>query len=597
MFKGEHHMPTPLIRSAILAVGLSLLLAGAGAAAQEPQLRAQVAVPRLITFNGVLRDRVGQPLSGTIGVTFSLYKDQEGGAALWSENQNVQLDAQGQYATLLGGTQPAGMPADLFASGDAHWLGVTPQVSGEGERPRILLVSVPYALKAADADTIGGKPASAFLLAPTADQSGSQPSDTTAGQSKSTGLKPLFTGAGTGTSTSDRTVRWTDTAGTLGDGSIQDNNASGVAVTIGSSGNVGINQTSPGAKLQVNSSAQGVDGIWTAASDSHFLRFSPSLAAANYNTIVQGGDAGLIYSNGTISSGGLVLAPWTNGTAGIRMDNNGNVGINQTNPGAKLQVNSGAQSTDGIWTAASDSHFLRFSPSLGPGYYNPIVQGGDTALIYSSGNVSTGALVLAPWANGTAGIRMDNNGNVGINTISPGAQLDVTGNMRSTGTATAFQLVSTATSGTAPLVVNSTTQVANLNASLLGGVPAASVNSALTRAITYLAGCDTCSVLASGPTGDNQKAIFYNLVGGMTINSVTCFSDAGAPVININRSSGGTAANVLSSNLTCSTTGVTSTSIVGAQSVLSLNDMLDFVMATADGVAHRVTVAIKATVN
>ncbi|OFW36251.1 MAG: hypothetical protein A3J28_05125 [Acidobacteria bacterium RIFCSPLOWO2_12_FULL_60_22] len=33
------------------------------------------------------------------------------------------------------------------------------------EQPRILLVSVPYALKAADAETLGGKPASAYLLA------------------------------------------------------------------------------------------------------------------------------------------------------------------------------------------------------------------------------------------------------------------------------------------------------------------------------------------------------------------------------------------------------------------------------------------------
>jgi hypothetical protein len=329
------------------------------------------------------------------------------------------LDDQARYSVFLGVTRASGLPKDLFASGEPRWLGVQAQLPGEEEQPRVLLVSVPYALKAADADTIGGKPASAFVLAPTEDQS-----------PKSTGVRPQFTGAGTGTSTQNRTIRWTDTAGTLGDGSIQDNNASGVAVTIGSSGNVGINQTSPGAKLQVNSSAQTIDGIWTAGSDSHFLRMSPSLPAANYNAIVQAGDATLIYSNGNINTGALVLAPWASGTAGIRMDNNGNVGINQTNPGAKLQVNSSAQSTDGIWTASSDSHFLRFSPSLGPGYYNPIVQAGDSALIYSRGSVATGALVLAPWANGASGIRMDNNGNVGIGTTTPGAKLDVAGDLK-----------------------------------------------------------------------------------------------------------------------------------------------------------------------
>ncbi len=38
-------------------------------------------------------------------------------------------------------------------------------VNGEQEQPRVLLLSVPYALKAADAETIGGLPPSAFVLA------------------------------------------------------------------------------------------------------------------------------------------------------------------------------------------------------------------------------------------------------------------------------------------------------------------------------------------------------------------------------------------------------------------------------------------------
>ncbi len=51
----------------------------------------------------------------------------------------------------------------LFASGEARWLDVA--VEGLAPQPRRLLVSVPYALKAADAETIGGKPLSAFVLA------------------------------------------------------------------------------------------------------------------------------------------------------------------------------------------------------------------------------------------------------------------------------------------------------------------------------------------------------------------------------------------------------------------------------------------------
>jgi hypothetical protein len=39
------------------------------------------------------------------------------------------------------------------------------RINGGEEQPRVLLLSVPYALKAADAQTLGGLPASAFLLA------------------------------------------------------------------------------------------------------------------------------------------------------------------------------------------------------------------------------------------------------------------------------------------------------------------------------------------------------------------------------------------------------------------------------------------------
>ena len=57
---------------------------------------------------------------------------------------------------LLGATVPGGVPPEAFGDGKAQWLGV--QVEGEAEQPRALLVAVPYALRAADADTLGGKP-------------------------------------------------------------------------------------------------------------------------------------------------------------------------------------------------------------------------------------------------------------------------------------------------------------------------------------------------------------------------------------------------------------------------------------------------------
>src|SRR5580693_2000126 len=120
-------------------------------------------VPPVVKFGGVLTDVNGKPTTGTVGITFSLYKESQGGAALWVETQNVTLDKTGHYAAMLGSTTSQGLPADLFASGEARWLGV--QAQGQAEQPRTLLMSVPYALKALDAETIGGKPLSALQLA------------------------------------------------------------------------------------------------------------------------------------------------------------------------------------------------------------------------------------------------------------------------------------------------------------------------------------------------------------------------------------------------------------------------------------------------
>jgi hypothetical protein len=126
---------------------------------------ASTTVPRLIKFNGVLKGTANQPQAEVVAVNFALYELQQGGFPLWTELQRINLDEQRRYTVLLGATQPGGLPLDLFTSGKALWLGIEPQTPSAVEQPRVLLVAVPYALKAADADTLGGKPASAYALA------------------------------------------------------------------------------------------------------------------------------------------------------------------------------------------------------------------------------------------------------------------------------------------------------------------------------------------------------------------------------------------------------------------------------------------------
>ncbi|MGD0513784.1 MAG: tail fiber domain-containing protein [Terriglobales bacterium] len=121
-------------------------------------------VPPLIQLSNVASDEGGNSLSGVVSITFSLYAGQRGGQPLWIETQNnVQLDATGHYSVQLGITKPNGVPTTLFTTGEARWLGV--RIAEQAEQPRVLLLSVPYALKAGDAATIGGLPPSAFVLA------------------------------------------------------------------------------------------------------------------------------------------------------------------------------------------------------------------------------------------------------------------------------------------------------------------------------------------------------------------------------------------------------------------------------------------------
>ena len=121
-----------------------------------------VDVSRVVKFSGVFTDFTGKPLSGEVQVTFRLYKHETDEDPLWTETQRLEPDKQGAYTALLGSTQTDGVPSELFRADEARWLGV--QVEGQPQQSRILFVSVPYALKAVEAEKLGGKSASDFVL-------------------------------------------------------------------------------------------------------------------------------------------------------------------------------------------------------------------------------------------------------------------------------------------------------------------------------------------------------------------------------------------------------------------------------------------------
>jgi hypothetical protein len=162
---------------------------------------APTAVPALIPYGSTAIAADGKPLSNESSVTFLIFKDESGGQPVWTETQMVSPDRAGQYSVKLGASSPLGVPLEVFANGTARWLEV--QIAGQKPQPRILLATVPYAAKAADATTLGGLPASAFALAGSSSSGTSStsasPSDTSTVTTIGGSIHniPIFTGATT----------------------------------------------------------------------------------------------------------------------------------------------------------------------------------------------------------------------------------------------------------------------------------------------------------------------------------------------------------------------------------------------------------------
>ena len=156
--------------SAVCAALALALLSPLAVLAQPAAPPPSLSVPRLINISGVFQPADGQPPAPVEVVTLSIYAEQDGGVPLWQEMQKVTPDKTGRFTVLLGATHPDGLPPEVFASGEARWMGMLFARPGEVERARVRITSVPYALKASDAETLGGLPASAYQLASAAEE-------------------------------------------------------------------------------------------------------------------------------------------------------------------------------------------------------------------------------------------------------------------------------------------------------------------------------------------------------------------------------------------------------------------------------------------
>jgi len=126
--KGENKMRKQIIIS-IAAIVMIVALASAQS------------VPNLIDYQGKVTDSDGNPINGTVSITFSIYADSTGGTALWSETQDPVNVSDGLFHLFLGAENP--IPDDLFNDPD-RWIGIN--VNNDGEMtPRSRIGSVAYA--------------------------------------------------------------------------------------------------------------------------------------------------------------------------------------------------------------------------------------------------------------------------------------------------------------------------------------------------------------------------------------------------------------------------------------------------------------------
>jgi endosialidase-like protein len=212
-----------LLSRILCLVSIVWVAAVTGLHAQQTPLTSAVLtpVPRLIWFTDTFHPADNLPVAPLEKISVAVYRDREGGDVVWRETQNVVMNADGRYRILMGSTSSDGIPLDVFTSGEPRWIGITVSRPGEVEQPRVHLASVPYAMKAADSDTLGGKPASAYLLA----EPSSAAADAGGQRSKHAGDQASPTTAGT----AGYLGRFVDSA-SLGDSALYQ---SGAAIGLG----------------------------------------------------------------------------------------------------------------------------------------------------------------------------------------------------------------------------------------------------------------------------------------------------------------------------------------------------------------------------
>jgi len=405
----------PVILIALLAS--TFAISGVALAAQQ-EAGPTVSAPGFVRLDGEFRTATGEPRTGPVTLVISLYGAPDDPQALWSETQQGTLTAAGGYTVFAGASQPDGLPRELFASGAARWIGVA--IQGEAEQPRVRILSVPYALSAGNAETLGGSKVTDFVMAENL------------AESVKAALKSDATGQGG--EGSDVSIFGTS-------GRIPKFDATGLAANIvdsvmfESSSNIGIGTTSPTQKLHI-SSATAYDGIKLDGSNRPTLTFTASgvlkalygVSTAN-NSFANGDASGDLVHR--VENANILFSADSGTTANLYLKNGGNVGVGTTTPNTRLHVFSNV-AYDGIKLDGSSRPTLAFAVS---GVLKALYGVSTAANSFVSGDASGdlahrvdgGNILFSTNSGASAQMYLKNGGNVGIGTTSPTAKLHVAG--------------------------------------------------------------------------------------------------------------------------------------------------------------------------